>query len=298
MASRIDQAYQHCLAVTRAHYENFPVASWLLPKSIRPAVASIYAFARRADDIADEGEMDPVERLQKLDEWGERLETCDSEPADHDVFIALGETIRRYDLPLQLFRDLLHAFRRDVEVKRYETWDDLLNEYCRFSANPVGRLVLLLFGYRDKEPHLLSDRTCTALQLANFWQDISVDLRKGRIYVPLELMKVHGYAEAAFLRRIYDQRFRSLLSDLIGRTRALFVEGADLPTMVGGRLGWELRGVWVGGTRILEKIEAYPNVFDRRPTLGKPDLPVLTWRTLRYGSRVRHEARKYAKGEL
>lgn len=261
---------------------------------MQPAVASIYAFARWADDAADEGDLDPAERLRKLDEWNERLEACVSEPAEHDVFLALGETIRKYDLPLQPFRDLLYAFRRDVEVKRYNTWDELLNEYCRYSANPVGRLVLLLFGHRDKERHILSDRICTALQLANFWQDISVDLQKGRIYVPLELMKVHGYAEEEFSRKIYNQAFQGLLADMVGRTRTLFLEGANLPEMVPGRLRWELRGVWLGGTRILEKIEREPNVFEHRPKLKKQDLPVLTWRALRYRKQIRHEAQKNA----
>ncbi|MFH1740238.1 MAG: squalene synthase HpnC [bacterium] len=273
MESKIAAAYQHCLAITRGHYENFPVASWLLPKRLRPAVASVYAFARGADDFADEGDIPAQERLNYLDDWQEQLEACVSQPTDSPVFLALGETIRQYELPVQPFRDLLTAFRRDVTVCRYATWESLLNDYCRFSANPVGRLVLLLFGYRDENLFVLSDHICTALQLANFWQDVSVDLEKGRIYVPIELMKEHGYSEDEFRGRVYNANFKSLHATLIEKTRLLFQKGARLPLLVGGRLGWELRFVWVGGMRILRKVEAHPEVFNSRPVLAARDFP-------------------------
>lgn len=298
MESKIAAAYQHCLAVTRGHYENFPVASFLLPRRLRPAVASIYAFARAADDFADEGDITSEERLKRLDEWQEHLESCSSEPDNNPVFLALGETIRRFELPLQLLRDLLDAFRRDVTVSRYATWDSLLDDYCRFSANPVGRLVLLLFGYRDEELHRLSDSICTALQLTNFWQDISLDLKKGRIYVPRELMESHGYTEDEFLRKVYNDSLRSLLFDLVRRTRVLFHQGSRLPLLVGGRLGWELRLVWLGGMRVLRKVEGRPEVFDHRPVLRPSDLPGLVGRAFCYGTLIRHEARDYAGTEL
>jgi phytoene synthase len=292
MESKVAAAYQHCLAVTRGHYENFPVASFLLPRRLRPAVASIYAFARAADDFADEGDIAPEERLRRLDEWQEYLESCVSRSVDNPVFLALGETIRRFGLPLQLLRDLLAAFRRDVTVTRYATWNSLLSDYCRFSANPVGRLVLLLFGYRDGEIYSLSDSICTALQLTNLWQDISVDLTKRRIYVPRDLMESHGYTEDEFLRKTYNDSFRLLVCDLVRRTRLLFHQGARLPLIVGGRLGWELRCVWLGGMRVLGKVQSCPNVFQHRPVLGISDFPELVVRAVHYGvlvSRLRNE---------
>ncbi|HQO34443.1 MAG TPA: squalene synthase HpnC [bacterium] len=303
MDREIEAAYRHCLGIVRGHYENFPVASFLLPRNMRPAVASIYAFARGADDFADEGDIDPEQRLKQLDAWQEQLERCVGElPPRHPwrggqrgeeresppkpspsmgkalsdsnpVFLALGQTIREYDLPVQLFRDLIAAFRRDVTVHRYDTWESLLDDYCRYSANPVGRLILCLFGYREESLFALSDCICTALQLANFWQDISVDMDKGRIYAPKDLIKKHGYTEEKFVRRIDNANFRSLHRELVDRTRKIFLEGARLPTLVRGRLSWELRAVWLGGMRILEKVENRAEPFHCRPTLRWSDIP-------------------------
>ena len=175
------EAYRYCQWLTAHHYENFPVASRLMPRRLRPHVAAIYAFARTADDFSDE-ERDPERALARLRRWGQALEQCVEGRPDHPVFLALSETIRTYDLPIQLFRDLLTAFTRDVTVTRYATWASLQNDYCRYSANPVGRLVLLLFGYRDPGLHGLSDHICTALQLTNFWQIGRASCRE-RVYV-------------------------------------------------------------------------------------------------------------------
>ncbi|HOE10913.1 MAG TPA: squalene synthase HpnC [bacterium] len=325
MDGEIEAAYRHCLRIVRGHYENFPVASFLVPRNMRRAVASIYAFARGADDFADEGDIAPDERLKRLDAWQEQLERCGgSSPSRHTwrggpggedkevlksppqpspsmgreifeeesclnpVFLALKHTIREYDLPVQLFRDLITAFRRDVTVQRYETWEGLLNDYCRFSANPVGRLILCLFGYREESLFALSDCICTALQLTNFWQDISVDLEKGRIYAPQELMKKHGYTEDEFVRKIDSPNFRSLHRELVDRTRRMFLEGARLPALVRGCLSWEIRAVWLGGMRILEKVEKRTEPFSCRPTLGWRDMPSIFARMIRFRKTIDH----------
>ena len=187
----LGEAYAYCQQVARRHYENFPVASWLLPPEMRPHVAAVYAFARLADDFADEGTRDPAERERLLDDWLERLhasmatghKTHIGRGDHHLVFAALGATIRDRDLPVPLFEDLLSAFRQDVRVVRYQTWDDLF-DYCRRSANPVGRLVLRIAGHRDDTLDAASDAVCTALQLTNFWQDLDIDWRRGRLYLP------------------------------------------------------------------------------------------------------------------
>lgn len=264
-------AYRYCRWLTAAHDENFPVASWLIPAPLRPHVAAVYAFARTADDLSDE-DSDPQRALTRLARWGEQLESCAAGRATHPVFIALGETIRTHHLPIQLFRDLLIAFTRDVTVHRYATWDDLLTQYCRYSANPVGRLVLLLFGYRDSELHLLSDRICTALQLTNFWQDLAMDLKKGRIYLPQEVMARHGVTERALVEQVVDDRFRAAMAEAADRTEQLFLDGAALPECVQGRLAWELRATWLGGMTILQRVQtAGYDTFRHRPALTKLD---------------------------
>ena len=265
------RAYRHCQRLTFRHYENFPVASWLIPLALRPHVAALYAFARVADDFADETQ-DPERALRQLGEWGEALERCTAGHSDHPIFIALAQTIRIHDLPIQLFRDLLTAFTRDVTVKRYATWEDLTFNYCRYSANPVGRLVLLLFGYRDPSLHELSDHICTALQLTNFWQDLAVDLAKGRIYVPLEAMAQYGVSESEFLRQEATDRFRALMEHAADFTERLFEKGRALPDRVAGRLRWELRATWLGGMTILRRVRAVGyDTFRRRPMLSAWD---------------------------
>lgn len=271
------EAYAYCERLTRKHYENFPVGSVLIPKRLRPHVWAVYAFARRADDIADE-DFPESERLPALQAWDALLEKSLSQPVSHPIFIALQKTIAQFKLPPQLLHDLVAAFQMDVRVKRHARFEDLLY-YCRHSANPVGRLVLLLFGYREERLHLLSDKICTALQLANFWQDLAVDQKKGRLYVPLEDMERFGYREEEYEGLVCNARFRELMAFEVERTRKLFQEGMDLPGEVKGRLRWELRAVILGGMRILEKIAWLDyDTLSRRPVLSKIDPLRLLWR--------------------
>jgi hydroxysqualene synthase len=280
-------AYAYCERLASAHYENFPVASRLLPRRMRPHVAAIYAFARLADDMADEGARPARERLADLDDWRQRLEAAigtDSLPAESHgiVFSALRHTIEVCRLPPQLFRDLLSAFRQDVTTTRYATWEDVL-DYCRRSANPVGRLVLRVAGYRSDALDAASDAICTALQLANFWQDFAIDWRKGRLYLPESIWRPAGAAEADLDARTMTPEWRRALAEVTARTRALFAEGRPVCDGVGGRLRYELRATWLGGTTILDKLEAANfDVFSRRPQLTKSDLPRLLWRAARW----------------
>jgi squalene synthase HpnC len=279
--------------LARQHYENFPVASRLLPKAIRPHIAAVYAFARIADDFADEGDRADAVRLELLDDWSRRLERAVAGHADDEdsdaalIFTALGETIRRYELEPELLEDLLSAFRQDVLVKRYDTWEDVL-DYCRRSANPVGRLVLRISGYRDRELDERSDAVCTALQLTNFWQDLERDFRNGRVYVPQTLVKAAGADEADLGRRRLSPEWLAALSSAADSTRALFVEGRPVADGVRGRLRWELRATWLGGVRILNRLESVGfDVFRRRPTLGWPDAVVIGARTLTWRKGLR-----------
>jgi phytoene synthase len=267
------EAYAVCERLARSHYENFPVASWLLPARMRPHIAAIYAFARTADDFADEGADTPDARLAKLDAWRAQLH---GESA-HPIFVALKDTIARCGLDVQLCDDLLSAFRQDVTTTRYATWTDLL-DYCRRSANPVGRLVLGVAGYHDENLAKQSDAVCTALQLVNFWQDIERDWAKGRVYVPADVSGPAGAAEGDLAARRLTPAWAAALADAAQRTRALFNEGRPVADGVTGRLRWELRATWLGGVRILDRLEAHDfDVFRHRPTLGAADLPALAW---------------------
>lgn len=266
----IDESYAACLTRAREHYENFPVASLLLPKDKRRCVAAIYAFAREADDFADEARHDG-RRLVLLSDWRARLERAARGEADDPIFIALADTIARHQLPVQLLHDLISAFEQDVRISAYETFADVL-AYCRLSANPVGRLVLHLFGRTS--PGLLeqSDAICTALQLTNFWQDVAVDRDKGRCYIPQEDMRQFGCTDAAIREGAATPAFVAMMRFEVERTRALFLRGSRLPLTVGGRLGFELRLVRLGGMRVLDKIErAGCDVFKRRPQLRAAD---------------------------
>jgi squalene synthase HpnC len=269
--------------MARAHYENFPVGSLLVPRHLRPHVYSIYAFARTADDFADEGYDTPLsvtDRLSALAAWGRQLEDCCRSRSRHPVFIALSETVREMQLPMQLFRDLLSAFSQDVVKRRYANFDEVL-DYCRRSANPVGRLILLLFGYRDERLHELSDHICTALQLANFWQDVSVDLQKERVYLPQDEMARFGYKEEELQAREFNERYAALLQFQVERTRELFLKGRMLPELTQGRLRYELRLTWHGGMRILERIaEQQYDTLSRRPKITTTDKLRLLWRTM------------------
>ena len=285
----LQAAYATCARVCRTHYENFPVASILLPRHMRPHVAVIYAFARAADDIADEGDRPIEERHRLLRNWRARLRDAISgetstvqrppepgEPAHtQEIFLALGVTVRRLQLPHELLEDLLSAFEQDLTVTRYATWADLF-DYCRLSANPIGRLVLRIGGHASSDLDRSSDAICTALQLTNFWQDVKSDYQRGRIYLPLEEMRAHGAGEAALRGRHVTPEWRNALAAAIRRTRALFNDGQPLCDRLRGRLGWEIRLTWLGGMRILDRIEAIEfDVLDRRPTLGLSDLPGL-----------------------
>ena len=279
-------AYAHCARVARTHYENFTIGSWLLPRRLRHDLAALYAFARGADDIADEGEPlgGPSNRIVRLRAWEEKLVASARDPAaaDDPVFLALGHTIATHALPLDPFRDLLEAFRRDAagETRRFATFADLLG-YCRRSANPVGRLVLALFGHRDAARQSHADDICTALQLTNFWQDVAGDLDRGRVYLPDEDLERFSGSRDALAARRPNAAFRGLLAFEVARTRALFERGLPLADMVGRRLRREVRIFARGGLAILGRIEAVDyDVFRRRPTLGRAELLRLVVRGL------------------
>ena len=280
-------AYAYCERLAREHYENFPVASRLLSASMRPHLAAIYAFARRADDFADEPGPESGERLRLLDAWDARLDQGVTPPdanrasaGDDFIFFALEHTIRTHRLPRSLFHDLLSAFRQDVVTTRYATWDDLL-DYCRRSANPVGRLVLRVAGYDDARLDEHSDAVCTALQLTNFWQDLAIDWGRGRLYVPLEDRDRAQARDADLDAARMTPEWRTALESVTRRTRALFREGRPVCDAAGGRLRWELRLTWLGGMRILDATEAAGfDVFNHRPSLRAIDAPILLWKAL------------------
>lgn len=285
----LKDAYASCAREARAHYENFPVASLLLPRAMRPHVAAVYAFARAADDFADEGERTAAERIRLLDGWRARLRMAAAsetmappgpgEPANTvHIFTALAATIHAKALPVALFEDLLSAFRQDADVTRYRSWDDLL-DYCRRSANPVGRLVLRIAGYHDEHLDRQSDAICTALQLTNFWQDVGIDAARGRIYVPASEIAAHNASTDALVGPALPEAWCRVLADVTARTRTLFAAGRPLCDAVKGRLRYELRATWLGGMRILDQLEA--GGFDpiaHRPALGARDAAALACR--------------------
>jgi squalene synthase HpnC/squalene synthase HpnD len=265
-----DAARRYTRWLATHHYENFNVVSWLLPRHLHQHFYNVYAYCRWADDLGDEVR-DHERALQLLDAWEDELRLCyfhDKSPT-HPVLIALRETIRAKNIPAEPFSDLLRAFRQDQRVQRYATWADVL-DYCVYSANPVGRLVLYVCGYRDEERQRLSDFTCTALQLANFWQDVSRDLEKGRIYIPLDALAAHDLSERDIVERRFDARYVALMKDLIGRTRTLFASGLPLVERVDSTLRLDIELFSRGGLAVLEAIEvdAY-DTLHRRPALGK-----------------------------
>jgi squalene synthase HpnC len=343
LPDEVDRAYDACTRLAREHYENFPVASVLVPRRMRRGVSAVYAFARRADDFADEPGYSDAERLRLLDDWQQRLtravagpegpalqegqnvrtDFCRAgastfaeapadksapaagvasgfsrkiDPSDDDrIFIAVADAMQRHDLPVTLLSDLLSAFRQDVTVKRYAAWDDVL-DYCARSANPVGRLVLRIAGHRDDALDRASDALCTALQLTNFWQDFARDWANGRLYVPLADRDACGAREADLDRAQAASRaatgstpstavpmppeWRAVLREMAQRTRRLFAEGRPVCDGVRGRLKYELRLTWLGGSRILDRLErADFAAFAHRPTLTARDIAPLVWRT-------------------
>ena len=293
-------AYKACAALAASHYENFPVASRLLPREMRPHVAAVYAFARVGDDIADEGTDSAEVRCTRLRAWQARLHEAvraNRAPATGDsrdelIVIALGHSIRQLELPIALLDDLLSAFAQDTTTTRYDTWTDLF-DYCRRSANPVGRLVLRIAGYRDDSLDRSSDALCTALQLANFWQDFGRDWRAGRLYVPRETYDATGADindlphSDALLQRDREGRLTAAWADALAlcieRTNDCFARGRAVCDGVRGRLRFELRMTWLGGHRILEHAARQrTRLLTDRPALGARDMPVLLWQALRW----------------
>jgi phytoene synthase len=261
------------------HYENFPVASILLPAPLREPVAAIYAFARSADDFADEGSLAAEERLRLLDGYRAELDAIAAgRESAHPIFRRLSPVIAAYRLPLPLFHDLLDAFTQDVTKTRYASYAELL-DYCRRSADPVGRLLLHLFGAATPENLKRSDCVCSALQLINHWQDVTIDWKKPRVYLPQEDLARFGVAEEQIAAARCDDAWRALMRFQVDRARALMFEGAPLGRDLPGRIGLEIRAIAAGGLRILDKIEAVNyDVFRRRPVLEKPDWARILWR--------------------
>jgi squalene synthase HpnC len=277
-------------AVSVDHYENFPVASVLCPPALRPAVRAIYGFARTADDIADEGSAAPAERLADLAAYRVDLAAViagrEPSPRWSGIFIPLRRTLEAHRLPSVLLTDLLSAFEQDVVQQRYADRAGLL-DYCRRSANPVGRLLLHLYAVDDAVSLKQSDAICSALQLANFWQDLSVDGPRGRLYVPLADCAAAQVSPADLLARNDGPAARRLIAGMVGWARAMMLGGAPLATRLPGRIGFELRLVVQGGLRILEKIErGGHDALLQRPAIGAIDAPVLMWRALRMRGRA------------
>lgn len=263
------------------HYENFPVASVLLPARLREPVEAIYAFARSADDIADEGDVVPRHRLAQLNDHRLELDRIErGEVSSDPLFARLGRNVHAHGLPVQLLRDLLDAFSQDVTKKRYADFAEL-RHYCHRSADPVGRLLLHLYGRATPDNLARSDDICTALQLINFWQDVAVDWRKDRVYLPQDSLARFSVSEAHIAKGLVDGDWRALMAFETGRARDMMRAGAPLARALPGRIGWELRLVVQGGLRILERIEAAGyDVFRQRPVLGKPDWLRMAWRAL------------------
>jgi squalene synthase HpnC len=264
----VAEAERYTCWLATHHYENFNVVSWLLPSRLHQHFYNLYAYCRWADDLGDEIP-DAVQAMALLNEWDLELRDCYAGKPSHPVFIALRETVSALDIPIEPFSDLLIAFRQDQTVKHYATWNEVFH-YCRYSANPVGRLVLYLCGYRDAERQRLSDATCTALQLANFWQDVTRDLEKGRIYIPLEALDTHGLTEDDVVARRFDVRYVSLMKELVARTRQLFAEGMPLARSVDSGLSVDIEMFSRGGLAVLDAIEAIGyNTLEHRPSIPK-----------------------------
>jgi len=269
VAPSLADAQEYCRRLARTHYENFSVATWFLPQRLRQPFFNVYAYCRISDDLGDEVG-DPLASLQLLDEWEAELDACYSGHPRHPVFVALAETVQQFDIPKIEFANLLKAFRQDQTVTRYETFDDLLG-YCVNSANPVGHLVLYLCGYRDAERQQLSDYTCTALQLANFWQDVSIDYGgKNRIYLPLESMRRFGVTEEDLRNHRNTDAFRKMVRSEVARARDWFRRGEPLIEKVSKDLATDIELFTRGGQEILNAIEARDYaVLGRRPSISK-----------------------------
>lgn len=269
VAPSLAEARQYCRKLATNHYENFSVATWFLPKRLRQHFYNVYAYCRISDDLGDEVG-DPRASLQLLDAWQQELEACYAGSPKHPVFVALSETVQDFEIPKHEFSDLLTAFRQDQTVTRYKSFDDLLG-YCNNSANPVGHLVLYLCGYKDSERQLLSDFTCTALQLANFWQDVSVDYAKGRIYLPLEDLHRFAVSEDDIAHQRNTSAFVEMMKFEVERAREWFRQGLPLIQKVSRELAVDIELFSRGGQEILNAIEAQGfAVLGRRPVISKP----------------------------
>jgi squalene synthase HpnC len=267
-APSLEDAYAYCERLARSHYENFSVATWFLPKRLRQHFYNVYAYCRISDDLGDETG-DREASLQLLDEWECELNACYQGNPRHPVFVALMGTVREFDIPKQTFADLLTAFRQDQKITCYESFNDLLC-YCHYSANPVGRLVLYLCGYRDSERQQLSDYTCTALQLANFWQDVSADYEKGRIYLPLEDLRKYAVTESDISDQKNTSAFREMVRFEVQRAREWFDRGLPLAGKVSRELATDIELFSRGGQEILNAIERQDYaVLGRRPVISK-----------------------------
>ena len=275
-----DYAYRYCKEIAISHYENFPVGSLLIQKKKRKFIYSIYAFARFADDIADLGKYSEKEKLKKLNELDIELTKIEKGnlynliPETKNIFMALYNTVNELKIPVEKFRNLLSAFKQDAVKQSYQTFEELI-AYSQYSANPVGQLVLYVFGYgpeRDKKIFERSDKICTALQLTNFWQDVSVDLNMKRVYIPHRIMKEFGYNESLLFQKLENDDFRKIIKSLVIKTRTLFEEGKDIVTMLNGRLKLEIKATIAGGEEILNKIESINyNVLSRRVDINNFD---------------------------
>jgi len=272
-------AYRWCERMAATHYENFPVASKFLPAHLRPHIAAIYAFARTADDFADEPRFEG-RRREALDTWEQLLEGCFHREVQHPVFLALRDTVRRHNIPVGPFKALLTAFRMDLTKHRYTSFRELLH-YCSHSANPVGQLVLFVHGHRDPALHRFSDEICSALQIANFLQDLSVDIPRGRIYLPEEDLVHFGVSHEDLLAGRATTEFRELMEFSVARVRAMFHRGRPLIRRVSPGLSMELDATWRGGMAVLQRIEDHEfQTLDFRPTLEKRDVAGIAVRSL------------------
>lgn len=267
--------------IAKTHYENFPVGSFLVPKQFREEIKLIYTFARVADDLADEGTMKPDERIERIDDWQKQLHNAIRGKNSDKFFTKLAKAIQKHNLSLQLLDDLIVAFRKDAENPQYETFDELL-EYCRYSANPIGRLMLQIFECSNEKTNRYSNYICTALQLSNFWQDISVDTRRNRFYIPQSELRHFGLQNSDLRSLDKKEIFRALMKTQVDRTRSLFEDGKPLLTMIAKEFRFELKLTWHGGMRILEKIETMNyDTRAHRPALTKFDKILITFRALK-----------------
>ena len=273
------ESVQYTRWLATSHYENFHVVSFLLPRALHQDFYNVYSFCRWADDLGDEIG-DTQKSLELLSWWRDQLSDMYAGRASHPVFVALRRTVEHHELPAEPFSDLITAFEQDQRITRYRNWEELL-EYCRYSANPVGRLLLYLCGYRDAKRQQLSDATCTALQLANHWQDVSIDLQKDRVYIPLDALERHGYALEDLYARRFTPAFAAVMKDIVDRARDLFIKGLPLADTVNRRLAVDLELFSRGGLRVLDKIEQQNyDVLSRRPAISKLERARLLLRVL------------------